>query len=169
MDMNCNTPDDSEIHLPPRKNPPALSPRQEQCLLGVLELRSAKEIARDLGITAHAVEKHLRIAREKLGASTSAEAARRYASQHLGSVFPHSERSDLAEQSHREEQGQPVLGQAVRPSFVWLEDVHGALLLDHPLTPRQTLLAIFAVSMGSIIGLLLLVACAQGIRTLVSG
>ena len=40
---------------------PKLSPRQEACLRGVLELKSAKEIARDLGISPHAVEKHLRV------------------------------------------------------------------------------------------------------------
>jgi len=52
---------------------PKLSPRQEECLRGVLELKSAKEIARDLGISPHAVEKHLRVSREKYGVATSAE------------------------------------------------------------------------------------------------
>ena len=38
-----------------------------------------------------------------------------------------------------------------------LGDSNGALSLDHPLTPRQTLLTIAAVSFASIVGLLLLV------------
>lgn len=146
---------------------PRLSRRQEECLLGILALKSAKEIARDLGISAHAVEKHLRIAREKLGASTSAEAARIFA-RSWGSDSPPSEISDLVHRFSTAHQGH-VLGPAGQPSPVRLEDTNGALFLDQPLTPVQTLLAIFAVSLGSIVGLLLLVACAQGIRSLVSG
>ena len=137
--------------------------------MGVLNLKSAKEIARDLGISAHAVEKHLRVARQKLGVSTSAEGARIYASRTGGSVFPHSQSSDLAAPRLYEGEWRSVPDRAVRPNFASLEDDNGALLPDRPLAPRQTLLTIFAVSIGSIIGLLLLVACAQGIRALVSG
>ncbi len=144
-----------------------LSRRQEECLVGILELKSAKEIARDLGISAHAVEKHLRVAREKLGVSTSAEAARIFA-RLKGSDSPPSGISDLVHGGSNAHQG-PVLGPAGHPSPVRLEDTIGALFLDQPLTPAQTLLTIFAVSLGSIVGLLLLVACAQGIRSLVSG
>jgi hypothetical protein len=137
--------------------------------LGVLGLKSAKEIARDLGVSPHAVEKHLRAARGKLRVSTSAEAARIFAARYQGSDFPHSESSDLSALRIQEQQWQPLLERAGRPTSISPEDANGALILDRPLTPRQTLLAIFAVSIGSIIGLLLLVACAQGIRALVSG
>ena len=65
-----------------------LSPRQNECLHGVLELKSAKEIARELGISPHAVEKHLKVAREKFGVASSAEAARMLAFQHKGRENP---------------------------------------------------------------------------------
>lgn len=145
----------------------ALSPRQQQCLLGVLDLKSAKEIARDLGISPHAVEKHLRLAREKLGVATSADAARLFAAQSRGTDIPHCGRSDLPQLPNEAHQGL-VLEPADTPSSARLEDTHGALSLDQPLTPRQTLLTIFAVSLGSIVGLLLLIACAQAIGSLVS-
>ena len=62
---------------------PKLSPRQQECLRGVLQLKSAKAIARDLGISPHAVEKHLRVSREKYGVTSSAEAARIILQQYL--------------------------------------------------------------------------------------
>lgn len=67
-----------------------LSERERESLEGVLAYKTAKEMARDLGISHHAVEKRLKRAREKLGAATSLEAARAYAS-HYGktvSGFP---------------------------------------------------------------------------------
>lgn len=147
---------------------PRLSPRQEECLRGILELKSAKEIAHDLGISPHAVEKHLRVSREKFGASTSAEAARLFASQRQGSDFPQGGFSDLVARRLGPQQG-PVFEPAGKPSSARLEDAHGAFSTDQQLSPRQTLLAIVAISLGSIIGLLVLVACAQAVRSLVSG
>lgn len=144
-----------------------LSPRQEQCLRGVLDLKSAKQIARDLGISPHAVEKHLRVSREKFGAATSAEAARAFALG-KGSEIPYYGVSGLVAEHVREHQG-GVLEPLGRPSLAGLENTPGALTLDTQLTPRQTLLTIAAVSLGCIVGLLLLVACADAIRSLVSG
>jgi DNA-binding CsgD family transcriptional regulator len=143
-----------------------LSPRQEECLRGVLELKSAKQIARDLGISPHAVEKHLRLCREKFGVTTTAEAARKFA-RLQGSDFPHSGVSGLVALGRSADEG-VVLEHPVKPSLAALEDTFGVLSGDHPLTPRQTLLTIAAVSFASIVGLLLLVACAEGIRRLVS-
>ena len=141
---------------------PRLSERQEQCLRGVLDLKSAKEIARDLGVSQHAVEKHLRVVREKFGVDTTADAARLFAMSQTGKDFPHYGLSDL-----------PPPASSGHPDLVpgqvsdWIGHGNGALLLDDQLTPRQTLLTIAAVSLGSIIGLLLLVACAEGIKGLV--
>ncbi|HEX5258593.1 MAG TPA: helix-turn-helix transcriptional regulator [Sphingomicrobium sp.] len=146
---------------------PVLSPRQEQCLRGVLELKSAKEIARDLGISPGSVEKHLRISREKLGATTSAEAARIFAALEGGKDFPHGGFSDLPSWRNAPHQ-RAVLERFGHVGSGGLGDSHGALSLDQPLSPRQTLLTIAAVSFGSIVGLLLLVACAEGIRALVT-
>src|SRR5205823_2540013 len=53
-----------------------LTEREKVCLHQWLQHRSAKEIAADLGISHHAVEKRLKMARTKLGATSSLEAAR---------------------------------------------------------------------------------------------
>jgi DNA-binding CsgD family transcriptional regulator len=53
-----------------------LTEREKVCLRQWLQHKSAKEIAADLGISHHAVEKRLKMARTKLGATSSLEAAR---------------------------------------------------------------------------------------------
>jgi len=53
-----------------------LTEREKICLRQWLQHKSAKEIAVDLGISHHAVEKRLKMARIKLGAASSMEAAR---------------------------------------------------------------------------------------------
>lgn len=53
-----------------------LTMREKEVLRAWLDHKSAKEIAIDLGITHHAVEKRLKMARTKLGAASSLEAAR---------------------------------------------------------------------------------------------
>lgn len=61
----------------------SLTTAERDCLRFILDHRTAKEIAIELGITHHAVEKRLKRAREKLGAQSSLEAARWYAA-HYG-------------------------------------------------------------------------------------
>jgi DNA-binding CsgD family transcriptional regulator len=53
-----------------------LTEREKVCLRQWLQHKSAKEIAADLGISHHAVEKRLKMARTKLGASSSLQVAR---------------------------------------------------------------------------------------------
>jgi DNA-binding CsgD family transcriptional regulator len=53
-----------------------LTEREKEALRAWLNHKSAKEIALDLGITHHAVEKRLKMARTKLNAGSSLEAAR---------------------------------------------------------------------------------------------
>ncbi len=53
-----------------------MTEREKVCLRQWLNHKSAKEIAADLGISHHAVEKRLKMARTKLGAVSSLEAAR---------------------------------------------------------------------------------------------
>jgi DNA-binding CsgD family transcriptional regulator len=53
-----------------------LTEREKVCLRQWLQHKSAKEIAADLGISHHAVEKRLKMARIKLGARSSLDAAR---------------------------------------------------------------------------------------------
>lgn len=53
-----------------------LTPKERECLDRWLGHATAKEIALDLGITHHAVEKRLKSARAKLGVTSTLEAAR---------------------------------------------------------------------------------------------
>jgi DNA-binding CsgD family transcriptional regulator len=53
-----------------------LTEREKDCLRRWLAHQTAKEIALDLGISPHAVEKRLKMARAKLGVSSSLDAAR---------------------------------------------------------------------------------------------
>lgn len=53
-----------------------LTPAERDCLKRCLEHQTAKQMAIDLGISAHAVEKRLKMARAKLGLSSSLEAAK---------------------------------------------------------------------------------------------
>jgi DNA-binding CsgD family transcriptional regulator len=53
-----------------------LTEREKVCLRQWLQHKSAKEIAADLGISHHAVEKRLKMARTKVGATSSLQAAR---------------------------------------------------------------------------------------------
>ncbi|MFN3989216.1 MAG: LuxR C-terminal-related transcriptional regulator [Erythrobacter sp.] len=53
-----------------------LTHREREALRGWLERKSAKQIALDLGVSHHAIEKRLKTARLKLGVASSLEAAR---------------------------------------------------------------------------------------------
>ncbi len=53
-----------------------LTDGEKECLRRFLSHQTAKEMAIDLGVTHHAVEKRLKQARDKLGADSSLEAAR---------------------------------------------------------------------------------------------
>jgi len=68
-----------------------LTEREKVCLGQWLQHKSAKEIAPELGISHHAVEKRLKMARIKLGATTSLEAARMLGeAEGYGQTVPHS-------------------------------------------------------------------------------
>ena len=53
-----------------------LTDNEKECLRRRLRQQTAKEMALDLGVSPHAVEKRLKMARTKLGLSSSLEAAR---------------------------------------------------------------------------------------------
>ena len=53
-----------------------LTDNEKECLRRRLRQQTAKEMALELGISPHAVEKRLKMARAKLGLSSSLEAAR---------------------------------------------------------------------------------------------
>lgn len=68
---------------PPASGKPLhdLSEGQRACLRGVLAMRSSKEIAKELGISPHTVDKRLKDAMKILGVSSRVEAARMLASE----------------------------------------------------------------------------------------
>lgn len=143
-----------------------LTDRQRQCLQGVLHLKSAKEIARDLGISAHAVEKHLRASRDKLGAQTSAEAARLFAAdRRLRGENPHYGFTELPSSLAlgHEQRAQAKLNSV---------EVGGTGVIERdddqlqPFSPGKTLAVIAIVAFGSVASLLMLIACAQALNAL---
>jgi DNA-binding CsgD family transcriptional regulator len=74
-----------------RKSLSRLTEREKVCLRQWLQHKSAKEIAADLGISHHAVEKRLKMARTKLRATSSLEAARMLAAaEGYGQTVPQS-------------------------------------------------------------------------------
>lgn len=145
-----------------------LTPRQRECLRAVANHRTYKEVARDLGISDSAVEKHLRSAREKLGVETTAEAARRFLAED-GEADPHGGFDHLADQSPLEDeravsdsfdlQTQGGSGRATTP---------GAADLDRPLSPLQTLSIIARVVLGTSAVLTLLIASAEGLKAVLT-
>lgn len=72
-----------------------LTDKEKDCLRRRLQHQTAKEMALDLGISPHAVEKRLKMARMKLGVSSSLDAARML------------EASELAEQGYGQTASQP--------------------------------------------------------------
>ena len=141
---------------------PHLTERQRQCLEGYLARKTAKQIGRELGITHHAVEQHLKAARKKLGAAGTLEAARRYAASAYTTVEPYYAAPEV-----------PAAG-AVDPSHA--QPRQGVFLLrdvatDAPgviqaLSARQTLIAIGICGVAIIIILSLIVAVANGVAQL---
>ncbi|WP_374406279.1 helix-turn-helix transcriptional regulator [Pelagerythrobacter sp.] len=66
----------------------SLTEKQKQALELVLRRMSSKEIGREMGISPKTVDRHLDVARSKLGASTRNEAARLYGMARYGESFP---------------------------------------------------------------------------------
>ncbi len=143
-----------------------LTERQRQCLEGILNLKSGKEIARELGISAHAVEKHLRASRDKLGATSSADAARLFAAQgRRGGDFPQYGFTELPTRpaaSH--ELG--ALAKLVPIGTGGTRVIEGDDYQLRPLSAGRTLAAIAAIAFLSIASLLMLIACAQALDRL---
>lgn len=86
--------------MPPAERLNSLTQAEIDCLMRVLDHRTAKQIALEVGITHHAVEKRLKRAREKLGAQSSLEAAR-WAAEYYGRAVYGS--SDLEPQKRKAE------------------------------------------------------------------
>lgn len=136
----------------------SLTQRQIACLEGVAQHKSAKEIGRELGISNHAVEKHLKAARHKLGASSTIEALRIY---RRGTVGPHYASSDLSQSFGGAHSGNPgQINDAAsaafigRPRAVWE--------IDYELSAQQTLAGIGLIAVAMLVVFALIMAIAQG-------
>ena len=152
----------SSVTLFAGEDVPHLTERQRQCLEGFLARKTAKQMGRELGISHHAVEQHLKAARKKLGAANTLEAARRYAASVLTTVKPYYDPSEvpaaIAEDPCREEP---------RQSTYLLRDVAtDAPGLIQTLSARQTLYAIGICGVVVIVILSLIVAVADGVAQL---
>ena len=141
-----------------------LTERQLACLQGVAQHKTAKEIAVELGISNHAVEKHLKVVRKKLGAETTLEALRIF---QRGTVEPQYAPSDLfigMEGLHCISHGRlndvAVGHLQSRPKRFWENDLE--------LTAKQALLAIALVAIGLVATVALLIAAAQGFNSVLS-
>lgn len=138
-----------------------LTERQKQCLNGAFQRKTAKQIGRDLGITHHAVEQHLKAARRKLNAADTNDAVRIFAaSLHTDEHYYRSpELADLIVPQHLSDQPERVVNQ--------LRDVATERVGSTPtLSARQTLVAIGVCALGIVAIVALIVAIAQGLAQL---
>ncbi|MBO9518696.1 MAG: helix-turn-helix transcriptional regulator [Porphyrobacter sp.] len=109
-----------------------LTKAERECLKRCLNHQTAKQMALDLGISPHAVEKRLKMARAKLGLSSSLEAAKLVESlERSGRLVPHS--SDLPSNNTRPDQDGSVA--APRNETGWIRRhrvyvVSGAMLMS---------------------------------------
>ncbi|WP_338503996.1 helix-turn-helix transcriptional regulator [Sphingomonas kaistensis] len=138
-----------------------LTQRQYDCLQLFADRRSAKEIGLELGISHHAVEKHLLACRERLGVQTSVDAARLVFG---GSTAPTARPYyDIAEVQEAElscqsdPAPQPHRGLGGTTTEVAPINRFGAM---------STLLLILAVAVGSILAVAAIIAAAEGANQL---
>lgn len=139
-----------------------LTERQRQCLEGFIARKTAKQIGRDLGITHHAVEQHLKAARKKLGAADTLEAARRYAADAHATVEPYYAASEVSF-THLAE---PHRVQPKQAHFRLRDVAADGPAIVQSLSAGQTLLAIGLCGFGMIAILSLIVAVANGVAQL---
>ena len=141
---------------------PQLTDRQRQCLEGFLARKTAKQIGRELGITHHAVEQHLKAARKKFGATDTLGAARRYAASAYTTAEPYYAASEVSDSAAITQ-----CGEQPRTGLFRLRDI----ATEEPgiiqaLSTRQTLAAIGLSGIVMITILTLIVAVANGVAQL---
>lgn len=141
-----------------------LTDRQQACLRGFIERKTAKQIGRELGISHHAVEQHLKAARKKLDARDSTEAARKYLAYVTATAKPYYGEPELSFRTVNP----PSSEQPERGSTVLRDSATDGPELIQTLSIRQTLLAIGVCGLAGIIILALIVAVADGVARLAS-
>ena len=144
-----------------------LSERQRQCLRGVLELKTAKQIAREIGISHHMVEHHLKGARDELGARGTRDAARMFASLN-DSEEPHCGFSELSEADGLQLDLAGRIPEHDSSAFTLRDSAGESKGIVYEFSWIQTVLAILGVGLGLVTTLALLLAVAQGFAILAS-
>jgi len=140
---------------------PNLTERQKQCIEGFLARKTAKQIGRELGITHHAVEQHLKAVRKKLDAADTLEAARRYAAADT-TAEPYYAVPEVPEDASVQHcDSQPTQG-----AFLLRDVATDGPGIFQTLSARQTLIAIGICGVGMIAILSLIVAVANGVAQL---
>jgi DNA-binding CsgD family transcriptional regulator len=141
---------------------PELTERQRQCLYGFLERKTAKQIGRELGISHHAVEQHMKAARRKLGAQDSAAAARLYFGNGHTTVEQYYGPSEVSVSQAAD----ATMSDPERFTFLLRDIATDKSGTTQSLSARQTLLAIGLCGIGMIVILSLIVAVADGVAQL---
>lgn len=141
---------------------PDLTERQRQCLEGYLARKTAKQIGRELGITHHAVEQHLKAARRKFGTADTLEAARRYAAGAYATAEPYYAAPEVPAGVADEPCSDQPMQEHLRLRDIATEEP-GVI---QALSARQTLAAIGLSGLGMIAILSLIVAVANGVAQL---
>ena len=144
---------------------PLLTERQQQCLRGVLDHKTAKQIGRELGISHHAVEQHLKAARRKYGATDTLAAARSFVRDDT-TVGPYCGSSEVLSECANPLQPTGKSSEALDAHLVLRDSASGHHGLVYEFSALQTIFAIILASLGLVAILALLIAVAEGIRTL---
>lgn len=138
-----------------------LTERQKQCLQHALQRKTAKQIGRELGITHHAVEQHLKAARRKLGAIDTGDAARIFAAT-LATDNPYYRSPEVPDDnSSLHHHDQPELAKTQ-----FRDVAMDRMGTTYDLSPRQTLAAIAVCALGLVVIMALIIAIAQGVAQL---
>jgi len=146
----------------------ALTNKQRQCIQGILDLKSAKEIARDLGTSRHAVEQHLKAVRKKFNTTDSFEAARRFAAQERASDSSYYDESDVQSNHVQQLQDHRLRNGHDRPSRMLRDSVFETRGAAYGHSSVKTIGLIILASVGLVATLALLVAIAEGVKLLTS-
>jgi len=114
-----------------------LTYREREALRGWLERKSAKQIALDLGVSHHAIEKRLKTARLKLGVASSLEAARLLAEAeglHAGYQHTGARLAEVPAAAQKRQQWRPQ--PRIMGAFAMLFTIAAAIVLSQQAAPQ---------------------------------
>ncbi len=145
-----------------------LTAKQRECIQGILDLKAPKEIARELRVSHHTVEQHLKAVRRKLGARDTLEAARIFARQRNHTESPYYRLSDVQSGSDR-----PLNREWPGNDYDGIDRLHRDPVFEtrgaaYGHSSLKTVGLIILASVALVAILALLVAIAEGVKLLTS-